>query len=82
MDDKVKSRIILFYIGAIMNGLFGLYVFLEGPSFLPPDQVKMLTLVFLGFTVVNFYMAGYLKKKVKEAIAAAQSKNDGATPAA
>ena len=82
MNDKIKTRIILFYIGGIFNALLGLYVVFEGPSFLPPDQVKMLTIVFLGFTVVNFYMAGYLKKKVREAIAAAQSKNDGAAPPA
>ena len=82
MNDKIKTRIILFYIGGIFNALLGLYVVFEGPSFLPPDQVKMLTLVFLGFTVVNFYMAGFLKKKVKDAIATAQAKDDGATPAA
>jgi hypothetical protein len=82
MNDKIKTRIILFYIGGILNAMLGLYVVFEGPSFLPPDQVKILTLVFLGFTVVNFYMASFLKKKVKDAIAANQSKNDGATPAA
>ena len=82
MNDKIKTRIILFYIGGIFNALLGLYVVFEGPSFLPPDQVKMLTIVFLGFTVVNFYMAGYLKKKVREAMAAAQSQNDGAAPPA
>ena len=42
----------------------------------------MLTLVFLGFAVVNFYMASSLKRKVREALAASQSQNDGGKPAA
>ena len=80
MNDKIKTRIILFYIGGIFNAMLGLYVVFEGPAFLPEDQVKILTLVFLGFTVVNFYMAAFLKKKVKDAIAASQAKHDGVTP--
>jgi hypothetical protein len=82
MNDKVKSRIILFYIGGILNAMFGLYVVFEGPSFLPPDQVQFLGLMFLLFTVVNFMMASYLKKKVQAAIAAAQAKRDERSPAA
>ena len=82
MNDKTKTRIIIFYIGGIFNALLGLYVVFEGPSFLPEGQIKMLTLVFLGFAVVNFYMASYLKRKVREALAASQSKNDSGKPAA
>ena len=81
MNDKTKTRIIIFYIGGIFNALLGLYVVFEGPSFLPEGQIKMLTLVFLGFAVVNFYMASYLKRKVREALAASQSQNDGGKPA-
>lgn len=82
MNDKIKTRIILFYIGGILNAMLGLYVAFEGPSFLPADQVQLLSLVFLGFTVVNFYMATLLKKKVQAAIAAARPKNDDTSPAA
>jgi membrane protein implicated in regulation of membrane protease activity len=82
MDERIKTRIILFYIGGILNAMFGLYVLFEGSSFLPPDQVQMLGLVFLVFTVVNFYMASYLKKKVQAHLAAAQrAKNDDRSPA-
>ena len=73
MDDKLKTRIVIFYIGGILNALFGLYVVFEGPSFLPADKVQLLSLVFLGFTVVNFYMASVLKKKVQAANADAKS---------
>jgi hypothetical protein len=79
MNDKIKQRIILFYIGGIFNAMLGLYVVFEGPSFLPAEQVKMLSLVFLGFTVVNFYMASHLKKKVQAT--AGQAKSDEQSPA-
>ena len=81
MNDKIKTRIIMFYIGGILNALFGLYVVFEGSSFLPPDKVQMLSLVFLAFTVVNFYMASMLKKKVAAANTAEQSKSNDGSPA-
>jgi hypothetical protein len=81
MNDKLKTRVIMFYIGGILNALCGLYVVFEGPATLPPDKVQMLSLVFFGFTVVNFYMAYVLKKKVQASIAAAQAKNDDRSPA-
>ncbi len=73
MQDKLKKRVVIFYIGGILNALFGLYVVFEGPSSLPADKVQLLSLVFLGFTVVNFYMASMLKKKMQAANAAAKS---------
>jgi uncharacterized membrane protein len=79
VDDKLKTRIVIFYIGGILNALFGLYVVFEGPSFLPADKVQLLSLVFLGFTVVNFYMASVLKKKVQAANA--EAKNNERSPA-
>ena len=69
MDDKVKSRIVMFYIGAILNALFGIYVFVEGSNFLPADQVRWLSLVFLVFTVINFAMGAYLRRKLMTALA-------------
>ena len=82
MNDKIKTRIIMFYIGGILNALCGLYVVFEGPATLPSDKVQLLSLAFLGFTVVNFYMASMLKKKVQAGIAAGQPpKNDDRSPA-
>lgn len=63
MDDKLKKRIVLFYLAGIVNALFGLYVLIEGPSFLPADTVFMLVSVFLGFTVLNFYVPYSIRKK-------------------
>lgn len=53
----------MFYLAGVVNALFGLYVLIEGPSFLPSDTVFMLVSVFLGFTVLNFYVPQSLKKR-------------------
>ena len=63
MDDKLKKRIILFYIGGIINALLGLFVLIEGASFLPPDTARILMLVFLAFAAVDFYFPYTLKRK-------------------
>ncbi len=63
MDERLKNRLIMFYVAGVLNALFGLYVIIEGPSFLPADKVGLLGLVFLAFTAVNFYVAHMLKKK-------------------
>jgi hypothetical protein len=63
MDDKLKRRIVTFYLAGIVNALFGLYVLIEGRSFLPSDTVLILVSVFFGFTVLNFYVPYSLKKK-------------------
>ena len=63
MDEKLKKRIIMFYIGGILNALLGLYVLIEGASFMPPDTARILVLVFLAFAVVDFYFPYMLKRK-------------------
>jgi len=63
MDEKLKKRIIMFYIGGILNALLGLYVLIEGASFLPSDTARVLVLVFLAFAAVDFYFPYMLKRK-------------------
>ena len=63
MDKKLRTRIMLFYIGGIINAVLGLYVLIEGLSFLPPDTVRTLAIVFLVFAAVDFYFPYALKKK-------------------
>ncbi|HEV2007265.1 MAG TPA: hypothetical protein VGQ88_00940, partial [Burkholderiales bacterium] len=63
MDKKLQTRIMLFYIGGIINAVLGLYVLIEGLSFLPPDIVRTLAIVFLVFAAVDFYFPYALKKK-------------------
>jgi uncharacterized membrane protein len=63
MDERLKKRIIAFYVGGIANTLLGLYVFYEGGRFLPVETVQWLSLVFMLFAVVDFYFPYALKKK-------------------
>jgi uncharacterized membrane protein len=63
MDKKLQTRIMLFYIGGIINAVLGLYVLIEGLSFLPPDTARTLAIVFLVFAAVDFYFPYALKKK-------------------
>ena len=63
MDERLKKRIVAFYIGGILNALLGLYVLIEGVSFLPPDTVRTLAIVFLVFAAVDFYFPYALKRE-------------------
>ena len=63
MDERLKKRIVAFYIGGILNALLGLYVLIEGLSFLPPQTARTLAIVFLVFAAVDFYFPYALKKK-------------------
>jgi uncharacterized membrane protein len=63
MDERLKKRIIMFYVAGIVNALLGLYVVIEGPAFLPADTVRTLGIIFIVLAVVDFYFPHALKKK-------------------
>jgi hypothetical protein len=63
MDEKLKRKIMLFYAGAIINALLGLFILIEGGSFLPPDTARTLTIIFFVFAAVDFYLPYTLKQK-------------------
>jgi hypothetical protein len=63
MDEKLKRRIMLFYAGGIINALLGLYVLIEGLSFLAADTARTLAIIFFLFAAVDFYMPYSLKNK-------------------
>jgi len=63
MDEKLKRKIMLFYAGAIINALLGLFILIEGASFLPPDTARTLTIIFFVFAAVDFYLPYTLKQK-------------------
>ena len=63
MDERLKKRIIAFYVGGVMNTLLGLYMVMEGEKFLAPDTVRWLTIVFFVFAAVDFYFPHALRKK-------------------
>ncbi len=63
MDARLKRKIIAFYMGGIINALLGLYVIIEGLSFLTPETTRTLAIVFLVFAAVDFYFPYAMKKK-------------------
>ena len=63
MDETLKKRITWFYIGGVINGLIGLYVLLQGHTFLDPGTARTLAIVFGLFAVVDFYMPHAIRKK-------------------
>ena len=63
MDDRLRKRIIMFYLAGVINLVLGLYVLFQGASVLPPDKVMMLSLFFFAFAAVDFYFPYAMKKK-------------------
>ncbi len=63
MDEALKKRIMWFYIGGVINGLLGLYVLIQGHSFLEPGTARTLAIVFGLFAAIDFYMPHAIKKK-------------------
>jgi uncharacterized membrane protein YfcA len=67
MDERLKKRIMLFYLAGVINAFLGLYVVIEGRAFLPPETARWLALFFLAFAAVDFWFPRVLKKKWREA---------------
>jgi uncharacterized membrane protein YfcA len=67
MDERLKKRILLFYLAGVVNAFLGLYVAIEGRAFLPPETVRWLALFFFAFAAVDFWFPRVLKKKWLEA---------------
>lgn len=63
MDERMKRRIVVFYVGGVINGLLGLYVLIEGVKFLPPETARWVGIVFLVFAAVDFYFPYVIRKK-------------------
>jgi len=63
MDERLKKRILMFYLAGVINAFLGLYVVFEGRAFLPPDTARWLALFFLAFAAVDFWFPRVLRKK-------------------
>ena len=63
MDERLRRRIAMFYLAGIVNAFLGLYVFIEGATFLPQGTVTWLVIFFLAFAAVDFYFPYAMKKK-------------------
>jgi uncharacterized membrane protein YfcA len=67
MDERLKKRILMFYLAGVVNAFLGLYVVIEGRAFLPPETVRWLALFFFAFAAVDFWFPRVLKRKWGEA---------------
>ena len=63
MDERLKKRILMFYLAGVINAFLGLYVVIEGRAFLSPETVRWLALFFFAFAAVDFWFPRMLKKK-------------------
>lgn len=67
MDDKFKTRILLFYFAGFLNLMLGLYVLFNGRAIVDHRTWLILLALFFGFTIVNFWFARTLRQKWIEA---------------
>ena len=63
MGPSLQKRIALFYLGGVINAFLGLYVLIEGASFMPRDKAMWIVAFFLGFAAVDFWFPQQMKKK-------------------
>jgi hypothetical protein len=66
MDEKLKRRIVMFYLAGVINLVLGLYVLIQGRGFLEPSKVMTLSLFFFAFAAVDFYFPYAMKKKWRD----------------
>jgi uncharacterized membrane protein YfcA len=72
VDEKLKKRIMMFYVAGVINAFLGVYVVIEGRAYLPPETARWLALFFFAFAAVDFWFPRVLRKKWQEAQAARQ----------
>ena len=63
MDERLKKRIYAFYFAGVVNAVLGLYVLIEGGTFLPRGTMLVLVIFFFGFAAVDFYFPKMMKRK-------------------
>ena len=80
MDERLKKRILMFYLAGVVNAFLGLYVVIEGRAFLPPETVRWLALFFFVFAAVDFGFPRLLKKRWLEAQAKLDAQRRATAP--
>jgi uncharacterized membrane protein len=68
MDPRVRKRILMFYFAAGINIVMAMYVVSVGSGSVSGGTLGLITVVFLGFAVVNFYFAKHLKKRWEQQV--------------
>ena len=68
MDPRIRKRILMFYFAAGINIVMAMYVVSVGSASVSGGVLGVITLVFLGFAIVNFYLAKNLRKRWEEQV--------------
>ena len=63
MPPHLQKRIALFYLGGVLNAFLGLYVLIEGTSFMGRDKALWLVLFFFVFSGVDFWFPYAIRKR-------------------
>jgi hypothetical protein len=63
---QLRKRVLLFYFAAGVNLLMALWVGSVGATRAPGGTVTIVTLVFIGFAGINYYMARKLQKYLRQ----------------
>jgi hypothetical protein len=80
MDDRIRKRIVLFYLAGFVNLALGLYIVIQGPAIMPPSKVMALSVFFFAFAAVDFYFPYAIKKKLRQAQQAGGAPGQGTKP--
>jgi len=82
MDERVKRRILAFYIAGFLNLVLGLYVLFNGRAILERGTWLILLAFFFGFAAVDFWFPRVLRRNWLEAQARlkAQAEHESGTP--
>lgn len=79
--QRLRKRILMFYFAAGLNLLMGLWVMSAGAGQVGGGTLSVITLIFLLFAGLNFYMARSLRKQW-DARSRAAASSAGAAPQA
>jgi uncharacterized membrane protein YfcA len=63
MDPRLQKRLMLFYLGGVINAFLGAYVLVEGRSFLPERTATWLVVFFFAFAAVDFWFPYAIRRK-------------------
>jgi len=78
VDERLKKRILMFYIAGFLNLVLGFYVLFHGRSIVGPGTWYILLFFFFGFAAVDFWFARSLKRKWIEAYQQAMAQREAA----
>ena len=69
MNPRLQKRLMMFYLGGVINVFLGIYVLIEGVAFLPQKTAIWLVVFFLAFAAVDFWFPYALKRRWERELA-------------